>query len=60
MSKEEFKSAHWRGKVYVLQHSGRFDVTVDCSDFCCDDDFIRADSCGQTSQHLQSGASAGV
>lgn len=34
--------------------------SVDCSDFCCDDDFIRSDSCGQTAQHLLEGASTGV
>lgn len=58
MSEEEFKLAHWRRKVDILQLSRLFGV--DCSDFCCDGDFIRSDSCGQTAQHLLQGASTGV
>lgn len=53
MSKEEFKSAHWKRKVYIRGLSRLFDVTLwIVLSFAGADDFIRSDSCGQTAQHL--------
>lgn len=59
MSKKEFKWAHWRRKVDILQLPDFSMSLCGLFWFCCDD-FIRSDSCGQTAQHLLSGASTGV